>query len=157
MRSVPVQPEVQPTLLSRGVQWVPQSTAPGAEPGPQPRLGLRGRTLDAGEGHPPSLGNPEERDAQQLVPSMASTSANGSQELGVGGGQPQDWGCLGPKLSPRESSGPQQGTWCKAPRCRNCRERRGHVQGPNSARRPTSCRQWGAVRGGRKQNTFQGK
>ena len=157
MRSVPVQPEVQPTLLSRGVQWVPQSTAPGAEPGPQQRLGLRGRTLDAGEGHPPSLGNPEERDAQQLVPSMASTSANGSQELGVGGGQPQDWGCLGPKLSPRESSGPQQGTWCKAPRCRNCRERRGHVQGPDSPRRPTSCRQWGAMRGGRKQNTFQGK
>ena len=93
----------------------------------------------------------------------AACAINGFNErkwkpgAGGEGGQPQDWGCLGPTLSPSESSGPQQGTRCKAPRCRNCRERRGHVQGPNSARRPTSCRQWGAMRGGRKQNTFQGK
>lgn len=92
---------------------------------------------------------------------MARTSTNGSQELGrggVGGWPTTGLGLLGPKLSPRESSGPRQGTWCKAPRGRNRRESRGQVQEQREkAEVHSSCGRWGALGGGRKQNTFQGK
>lgn len=77
---------------------------------------------------------------------------------GVGGWPTTGLGLLGPKLSPRESSGPRQGTWCEAPGCRNRRESRGHVQEQHEkAKVHSSCGWWGALGGGRKQNTFQGK
>ena len=77
-----------------------------------------------------------------------------ARSWGWGGGWPTTGlGLLGPKLSPGESSGPRQGTWCEAPRGRN----RGESRGQEKAEAHLSCGRWGALGGGRKQNTFQGK